>query len=344
MATIETLLVRIEADTERLRRELARADTTVAGTAEKIERSVARARRSFDDFGRAAGGARQRMSQLTIFAQQAGFQIGDVATQISMGGNAMRALTVQGSQLVSMFGGPWGAALGAAVAVGGALAATLWNTRDASKGAEDATYDYSKALKDAEAFVAKINNISKTRVQLLQEEKEGQLRAAEAAIVNVQKQIQAQRALMQAAQLADPETAFGVGGVAALQIEALNEELEKAKANLTAVRAKLSEAAPALQEMGRQDELRERERFFDMLDQLEEKYTKKLQDEEKRRLEYVHDVEQALLKVREERAAREVKLNEQAADRAIRAAERASREIQRRTEPSSQRLIDLVAA
>ncbi|MBL3468454.1 phage tail protein, partial [Klebsiella pneumoniae] len=48
--------------------------------------------------------------------QQAGYQIQDFVVQVQSGQNALIALSQQGSQLLSAFGG-WGVALGAALTV-----------------------------------------------------------------------------------------------------------------------------------------------------------------------------------------------------------------------------------
>lgn len=70
-------------------------------------------------------------------AQQAGFQVGDFAVQVASGGNAMTAFVQQGSQLLGFFG-PWGAIIGAAVAVLGALATGLGVMGDEADAAEQA--------------------------------------------------------------------------------------------------------------------------------------------------------------------------------------------------------------
>ncbi len=61
--------------------------------------------------------------------QQAGFQVGDFATQVASGQGFLRPFIQQGTQLVSMFG-PWGAAIGAAGAVLGAFAVYALNAKD----------------------------------------------------------------------------------------------------------------------------------------------------------------------------------------------------------------------
>lgn len=74
---------------------------------------------------RGAGAARN----MGAAVQQAGFQIGDFAVQVASGQGLLRPFIQQGTQLISMFG-PWGAAIGAAGAVVGALATYLLDAED----------------------------------------------------------------------------------------------------------------------------------------------------------------------------------------------------------------------
>ena len=62
------------------------------------------------------------MRRMEVLAQQAGYQIGDLAVQIQSGTNAAVALGQQGSQLLGFFG-PYGALAGAALAIGTGLIA-----------------------------------------------------------------------------------------------------------------------------------------------------------------------------------------------------------------------------
>ncbi|MFN7194947.1 MAG: hypothetical protein ACK5UV_00485, partial [bacterium] len=57
-------------------------------------------------------------------AQQAGYQIGDFASQVAAGGSAVTAFVQQGSQMLGMFG-MFGAVAGAALAIGG-VAYQMW--------------------------------------------------------------------------------------------------------------------------------------------------------------------------------------------------------------------------
>lgn len=71
-----------------------------------------------------------------VAVQQAGYQVGDFFVQVSSGQGVMRPLIQQGTQLVSMFG-PWGAVIGAAGAIVGALTTSLWGAHAAAEAAHD---------------------------------------------------------------------------------------------------------------------------------------------------------------------------------------------------------------
>ncbi len=74
MATVEDLLVRIDASTETLRRELKRGDAEVARSSVKIDRSLARVDKSFERLGLSAKKA-LRSSRLGMLASVAGIAL-----------------------------------------------------------------------------------------------------------------------------------------------------------------------------------------------------------------------------------------------------------------------------
>ncbi|EOQ9286987.1 hypothetical protein K3802_RS01010 [Escherichia coli] len=76
--------------------------------------------------------------------QQAGYQIQDFVVQVQSGQNALIALSQQGSQLLSAFGG-WGIALGAALTVGVSLFNSL---KGETEEATDKTEVFEKACSD----------------------------------------------------------------------------------------------------------------------------------------------------------------------------------------------------
>jgi hypothetical protein len=93
-------------------------------------------------------------SQFGRIAQQAGFQVGDFASQVSAGGSAMTAFVQQGSQFLGMFG-VGGAIAGAALGIG-AIGLKLWEVASSAKGATD-------AVSTLEAAIAKLQEEAKGR-------------------------------------------------------------------------------------------------------------------------------------------------------------------------------------
>ena len=92
------------------------------------------------------------MRRMEVLAQQAGYQIGDLAVQIQSGTNAAVDLGQQGSQLLGFFG-PYGAIAGAALAIGTGLIAPFIR---AGKEVEDFQKKASEALEDIKARIAKL--------------------------------------------------------------------------------------------------------------------------------------------------------------------------------------------
>jgi len=78
-------------------------------------------------------------------AQQAGYQIGDFASQVASGGSAVTAFVQQGSQMLGMFG-MFGAVAGAALAIGG-VAYQMWAARDAAKATKSEIESLTDAIK-----------------------------------------------------------------------------------------------------------------------------------------------------------------------------------------------------
>ena len=76
--------------------------------------------------------------------QQAGYQIGDFAVQLSGGQNALQAFGQQGSQLAGAFG-PMGAVVGAGIAIFAAIGVAIGKAAGAAKGAIPEFKDLSDA-------------------------------------------------------------------------------------------------------------------------------------------------------------------------------------------------------
>ena len=78
--------------------------------------------------------------------QQGGYQVGDFAVQVQGGTSALTAFTQQGSQLLGIFG-PWGAVMGAVLAVGAPLAGVIWGMVGASDNATESAGKLTDKLK-----------------------------------------------------------------------------------------------------------------------------------------------------------------------------------------------------
>lgn len=83
--------------------------------------------------------------------KNASYQIADLATQLQMGGNAIQAFAVQGSQLVAAFG-TGGAVMGAVMAIGGAIANSLTDNMD---DATDSAERMKEAVSSIDAVIGK---------------------------------------------------------------------------------------------------------------------------------------------------------------------------------------------
>lgn len=123
----------------------ARATREAARSAQTLTRSTAASQTSM----RRAGGGYKQMG---FAAQQAGYQVGDFAVQVSSGTPVMRALIQQGTQMVSMFG-PMGAVIGAAGAVLGGTAVAFLDMSSAAEKAAKAAGTVSEALDRSEALI-----------------------------------------------------------------------------------------------------------------------------------------------------------------------------------------------
>jgi hypothetical protein len=130
----------------------------------------------FNKVGQAGAAAMGRVQRATTdagastgrFGQivgQAGFQIGDFASQVQAGGSALTALSQQGSQLLGVFG-VGGAIAGAALTVG-ILAAQLLGMGkagdDAGKQAEAAARDVTESQNALATAVRAVNDLFLTQ-------------------------------------------------------------------------------------------------------------------------------------------------------------------------------------
>lgn len=136
----------IAAQTGAAQSEIARLQAKLKG----LDGSLGKSRRGANQMGDAVGETTRGMSKFAKSGlQQTGYQLGDFAVQVGGGTSALTAFGQQGSQLLGIFG-PFGAILGAAVAIVAALGnAYVKSTAD--------TKDFAKASGNLSDMLAKAN-------------------------------------------------------------------------------------------------------------------------------------------------------------------------------------------
>jgi len=122
--------------------QYARGVQQVDAAIKNMDTSIKRATASQERFENTS---RKGMRRVEILAQQAGYQIGDLAVQIQSGTNAAVAFGQQGSQLLGFFG-PAGAIAGAGLAIATGLIAPFLNARDAADDLTLSVDEISTAL------------------------------------------------------------------------------------------------------------------------------------------------------------------------------------------------------
>ena len=111
----------------------------------QVDVASRRANASVARGSRRLSAATSQSRRFGLAAQNAAFQVGDFAVQVASGTSATRALTQQLPQLLGGFG-VLGAVIGAAVAVGGALAPVLLDLGEKTEENNDALDRYNAAL------------------------------------------------------------------------------------------------------------------------------------------------------------------------------------------------------
>jgi hypothetical protein len=183
-------------------------------------------------FGRGAVAARG----MGMAVQQAGFQVGDFAVQVASGQGVLRPFIQQGTQLISMFG-PWGAVIGAAVAVVGALAVSLFDVGESAKDAQKKHEEYADAIDQANRILLTNTEYEKLRKAAIVETTKARLQELiverEASLVSASSDLRSQRAFdLLARTRSRPQSAQTPGtseGVSALQSQIQTELAERAR-------------------------------------------------------------------------------------------------------------------
>lgn len=209
--------------------QLAAQNRRVATDQQLVNTRLGAASRSLRTAGRST-------SNFGMQAQNAAFQVGDFATQIASGQSATRALAQQLPQLLGGFG-LFGAAVGAAVAVGGALIPVLTDIGDETKDANDATKNYADSLDAANKLIERLNNNGKTRIERLRQEAKEALKGARATV-------QANEARLEELRLQNEQDLFGAGRRQRTRREEAEaaEELAASQERLADLRERLNKA------------------------------------------------------------------------------------------------------
>ncbi len=129
-------------------REVRAAESAGVLSTNEAAAAIQRHKAAFADAVRginSAGGSFGGIRSMGAAVQQAGYQIGDFAVQVASGQGVLRPFIQQGTQLVSMFG-HWGAAIGAAGAVIGALAVSFMDAGKTAEQAKKELDDYNEAV------------------------------------------------------------------------------------------------------------------------------------------------------------------------------------------------------
>lgn len=178
------LAVVLDARIDQFERKVTAAERRYSRAAKQIATDTAEVDRTVQRLGSADG-----YRKIGAAAQQAGYQVGDFATQVASGGNPIVALTQQGAQLLGMFG-PWGAVLGAAGAIVGALAISLGGASDEAENLELSTGGLESAVRDVEAAaVAYADAISATA--------SAQGSASDSIVADTKREFEAKKALLE---------------------------------------------------------------------------------------------------------------------------------------------------
>jgi phage-related minor tail protein len=130
------------------------------------------------DMERAASGlmkSQKAAKRFQLGVQQAGYQVGDFAVQVASGTNPLVAFSQQATQLVGFFGGPWGAAVGAGIAILSGLGLAFMNVNGLGKTTKEVledikeTIDGFSSVSDSleKALVSPIDNSNKALVSYL---------------------------------------------------------------------------------------------------------------------------------------------------------------------------------
>ena len=122
-----------------------------------FQQRAAKAAQVEKKFGAAAAGGGKNLNRFNMTLQQGGYQLQDFIVQLQGGTSFFTAFSQQGSQFASIFG-PKGAVIGAVIALGSAIGATLVASIFNAKGE---VKDFSDQLKETESVLSDYFNLLK---------------------------------------------------------------------------------------------------------------------------------------------------------------------------------------
>ncbi len=194
---------------DRLNTQYEQTIARLNGLAPAYGKASVAGQRFSNTMGTGARGSRQ-MGQAV---QQAGFQVGDFAVQIASGQGVLRPFIQQGTQLVSMFG-PMGAVIGAAVAIVGAFATTLFDAGDALDSYAEQLDKVRRSQESINDVLADAADLPRKQLQALVGQQAADLTLAESRVAELRAEIEPLEAQLQAIQDAKPR-AFddGLGSI-----------------------------------------------------------------------------------------------------------------------------------
>lgn len=114
--------------------------------------------RSAQNFARTQGAAYTASRQGGQIMGQVGFQVSDLATQLSMGANAMQAIGVQGGQLLQAINPLAGAIFTVGAIIGGTLAPNLFKSESAAKELSEAMEGLSDVVDSTRGGVVTLSD------------------------------------------------------------------------------------------------------------------------------------------------------------------------------------------
>lgn len=113
---------------------------------ERLRKAVDTGASSANRLGYEMQESQKKARRFELGVQQAGYQVGDFFVQVQSGTNPLVAFGQQATQLAGFFAGPWGAGIGAGIAILTALGAALMRTDSTTKDAKKSMEDYAAAL------------------------------------------------------------------------------------------------------------------------------------------------------------------------------------------------------